>query len=165
MTISKPTIGQQNWGPVLNATLDELDTEKLDSIIGNPEKVQLDGQPIDETVPKLSLVDGTAAVPRTSATEGWRYGIVLDTIFKDHVAFFRNIRNAAAAKGLYVETAFGAASGRAVEVFIGSTQEQFRIDGASDNPVWLRVGSTLKQVTAGANDSGGAGFKYLRVTN
>lgn len=30
MAISKPTIGAHGWGPILNATLDELDAEKLD---------------------------------------------------------------------------------------------------------------------------------------
>jgi len=36
---------------------------------------------------------------------------------------------------------------------------------AAGNPVYMTVGGSLKQVTEGAADSGGSGFRYLRVPN
>lgn len=37
--------------------------------------------------------------------------------------------------------------------------------GLPDNPLSVRVGGSLKQVTQGAADSGGTGFRVLRVPN
>lgn len=48
----------------------------------------------------------------------------------------------------------------------GSPLAAFQIRGASPtNPVFMMVGGSLEQVTAGVADSGGTGYKLLRVPN
>lgn len=44
--------------------------------------------------------------------------------------------------------------------------EKLKVDaGYSTDPIWVYVNGTLKQVTEGAANSGGTGFKVLRVAN
>lgn len=62
----------------------------------------------------------------------------------------------------------GAENGRLDLIFSGAGSDitGFQLSGnSSSNPVFLRVNGSLKQVTEGAVDSGGAGFKVLRVPN
>lgn len=100
----------------------------------------------------------------TSGAVGWLYGMVIDAPVVRSTGYFRNTVNAAGNTGLYVETQYGAAAGYAMQV-VAAANEQFRIDGASDNPVSIRVGSAFKNVVVGAVDSAGAGFRTLRVAN
>ena len=41
----------------------------------------------------------------------------------------------------------------------------FKSDPSGTDPIWVYVNGTLKQVTEGAADSGGVGYKVLRVVN
>lgn len=41
----------------------------------------------------------------------------------------------------------------------------FQVGASGDNPISLRVGAALENVTQGASDSGGAGYRCLRVPN
>lgn len=50
------------------------------------------------------------------------------------------------------------------ENFAG-TQAQFRVSNDANNPIEITVGGGTKQVTVGAADSGGTGFRLLRVAN
>jgi hypothetical protein len=46
--------------------------------------------------------------------------------------------------------------------------EQFRISSGTSAgavPIWVNYNGTLKQVEVGAADSGGAGYRILRITN
>ncbi len=47
----------------------------------------------------------------------------------------------------------------------GTMTEYFRINAGAANPIQIAVGGTLKDVTEGATDSGGTGFKALVVPN
>jgi hypothetical protein len=51
----------------------------------------------------------------------------------------------------------------------GTAIERFRLDqlqaGSGETPLWLYDGASMRRVTLGANDSGGAGFRLLRVVN
>lgn len=101
----------------------------------------------------------------SDVTLGWLYGAVFDAPFYDYIAYYRNTLNAPSAKGLRIETQWQANDGRILECFAGSAQEQFRVDGDSDNPVHIRVSSSLRNVTVGPIDSGGVGFRALIVPN
>jgi hypothetical protein len=47
----------------------------------------------------------------------------------------------------------------------GVVQSNMVVTSNASNPVNIMVGGSLKQVLAGAADSGGAGYKVLRVLN
>lgn len=100
----------------------------------------------------------------TSGSVGWLYGVVIDAPVVHSTGYFRNTVNAAGNTGLYVETQYGAAAGYAVQV-VAASNEQFRVDGASDNPISIRVNSSFRNVVVGAADSAGTGFRTLRVAN
>jgi hypothetical protein len=104
-------------------------------------------------------------ISSADAIYGWLYGIVADAPFYDYAGYFRTNINAPSSKGLRIETQWSAGGGRVFECFVGNSQEQFRVDGDPNNPVWIRVGSALRQVTAGAPDSGGLGSRMLIVPN
>lgn len=106
----------------------------------------------------------TAFYASSTGTGGWQDAIVIDTYVNQYLAYLRTAVNTSAAKGIRVETQYQSSTGRVLELF-AATNEQLRVDGASDNPVWVRVNSTLKQVVVGAADSGGTGYRVLRVTN
>jgi hypothetical protein len=98
---------------------------------------------------------------------GWRYGMVIDASVSEYGIFVDNNLNAADANGAYFEIARGASDAFALQC-VAAGNEQFRVDGAtggSGNPVWIAVGGVLRNVTADANDSAGAGFRTLRVPN
>lgn len=52
-----------------------------------------------------------------------------------------------------------------VNVHIGGVDTTIAHFGPTDDGVFLRIGGALKQVTSGAADSGGTGYKMLRVSN
>ena len=55
------------------------------------------------------------------------------------------------------------ATHRLISFYINGTKKA-ELDSSND-PLYLHVGGVWKNVTAGANDSGGTGYKVLRVTN
>lgn len=107
----------------------------------------------------------TAFLATSVTTEfGWLYGMLVDAPVYNHLAYLRTSLNAPSARGLRIETQYGLNTGRVLELFTGAN-EQMRVDGDPDSPVWIRVGTQLKRVLVGAADSGGAGYKMLRVVN
>ena len=84
--------------------------------------------------------------------------------FSDRVIYVKNQKNDSAARGLYVETTWGADTGRVIEAYV-SGNEQFRVDGDSANAVWVRVNSAMKKLEVGAADSAGAGYRTVMVRN
>lgn len=84
--------------------------------------------------------------------------------FADRVIYVKNQKNDSAARGIYVETSFGGASGRIIEGYVAGN-EQFRVDGDSANCVWVRVNSTMRKLEVGAADSGGTNYRMVRVLN
>lgn len=75
-----------------------------------------------------------------------------------------NTLNSPTAHGILVETLYNAPGVDVIRATCNSTVH-FKVDGDPANPVWLRVGSALKQVTVGAVNSGGTGYRMLRVLN
>jgi hypothetical protein len=103
-------------------------------------------------------------VSSVSPTYGWLYGAVFDAPFYDYISFFKTSLNAPSSKGVRIETQWQSSTGRVLECYAGPS-EQFRIDGESTNPIWILVGGALKKIEVGAVDSGGTGYRALRVLN
>jgi hypothetical protein len=107
-------------------------------------------------------------VSSVSSVTGWNYGAYFSGPFYDYAANYINSLNSPTAKGVRIQTTWGDITGRIFECFIG-TQESFRVDGHSgfnySSPVWLRVEGSLKNIEVGAADSGGVGYRMLRVVN
>lgn len=95
---------------------------------------------------------------------GWRYGFYANCAVQNNLIYVKTNVDAVAAKGIYVETRFASDNGRVIEAWCNGA-EQFRVDGDTTNAVWVRVNGGMKQVVVGAIDSGGTGFRMLRVTN
>ena len=114
--------------------------------------------PLDATVGTLIKTEGTDDIYR---------GIDVSTYgFSDWAFYMKNTTNAAASKGLYIETTYGANTGTILEATVnGRTDPSLRVDGDSNDPIWITVNATFRKVVVGASDSGGAGFRMLRVAN
>lgn len=96
---------------------------------------------------------------------GWWYGMVLDCNFQDTAAFIRNTLSTAA-RGLYVELGTSGAAGKVITGYANAgAREQFRVDDDASNAVWCLLGGAIKKLELGAADSGGTGYKLVRVTN
>jgi len=118
----------------------------------------------------------TAAIEtRTAIASVVRFGSTIATPGAPSSRIIFSGNNVAAAKVDYsamintvqVNTA-GAHTGKLSlnVVAAGTETTAMELSGASSaNPVFLRINSSLKQVTEGAADSGGGGFKVLRVPN
>jgi hypothetical protein len=111
-----------------------------------------------------TITANTAFFASATGTGGWNYGMVIDCNVQAYLQYLRTSVNAPTAKGIRVETQYQANTGRLLELFCGAL-EYMRVDGDSNSPVWIRSEGVLKQITAGAADSAGAGFKYLKVVN
>ena len=107
---------------------------------------------------------GAAFFASGTGTGGWQYGMVINCDVQQNLMHLRTNTNTANAKGVRIETQFQTNAGRLLELFCGPL-EYMRVDGDTSNPVWIRSEGSLKQVTAGVADSGGVGFKYLKVPN
>lgn len=107
---------------------------------------------------------GSAFFASATGTGGWQYGMVINCDVQQNLLHLRTVTNSPTAKGARIETQWQNNQGRVLELFCG-TNEQFRVDGDGQSPVWIRSEGVLKQVTAGAADSGGVGYKLLKVPN
>lgn len=98
---------------------------------------------------------------------GWRYGIVIDANVSEYGIFIDNQSTAAGANAAYFEIGRSASDAFCIQCVAGGS-EQFRVDGAvggTANPVWISIAGVLQNVSAGAADSAGTGFRTLRVPN
>lgn len=119
---------------------------------------------------------------RSTRSSGWNYGFYATVACRNWMIYLEN--KAAGGQGIYVET-----SGAAANALVATTegydtlsgngpnglsvrsqnsgvvQSNFVVTSNATNPVNVRVGGSLKQVTQGAADSGGTGFRLLRVAN
>lgn len=119
---------------------------------------------------------------RSARSSGWNYVFYSTAICRNWMIYVSN--PSAGGQGIYTET-----SGAAVTALEATTegynttsgngpnglsvksqnsgvvQSNFVVTSNADNPINVRVGGSLKQVTQGAADSGGAGFRLLRVAN
>jgi len=119
---------------------------------------------------------------RTARSSGWNYVFYSTAICRNWMIYVSN--PSAGGQGIYTET-----SGAAVTALEATTegynttagngpnglsvksrnsgvvQSNFVVTSNANNPVNVRVGGSLKQVTQGAADSGGTGFRLLRVAN
>lgn len=110
------------------------------------------------------IPSGAAFLATATGTGGWQYGMVVNCDVHQNLLYLRTVTNALSAKGIRVETQYQSDTGRVLELFAGAN-EQLRVDGSTNSPVWIRIEGSLKQITAGAANSGGTGFKYLKVVN
>ena len=121
---------------------------------------------------------------RTAASLGWNYHFYSMTAARNWAIYLVNPSTVTAASGIHIETA--AAAGTALEASTagynttsgngpnvmslksqasGVSQTQMVVTSNASNPVNIRVGGGLETVLVGAADSGGAGFRMLRVAN
>lgn len=121
---------------------------------------------------------------RSAGSLGWNYGVYGTTACRDWAIYLVNPSTVTAASGIHIETA--AAAGTALEASTagynttsgngpnvmslksqasGVSQTQMVVTSNASNPVNIRVGGGLEQVLVGAANSGGAGFRMLRVAN
>jgi hypothetical protein len=99
---------------------------------------------------------------KSTRSSGWNYGYYAMTPCRDWGIYVNNTEGAGSAGGAYIRSV--STSGNVLQVDWSGNQ-QFIVGNSTANPISVRVNSTLKQVTEGATDSGGAGFKLLRVPN
>lgn len=100
----------------------------------------------------------------TSTGDGWRQILQAKGKINNWAVYLETTVNASDARGIYAKTVFASSAGRVMELWTASN-EQFRVDGDSDNAVHARLGGALKKLELGAADSGGAGYKMVRVAN
>lgn len=95
---------------------------------------------------------------------GWQWGLYLKSNFRQNAVYIAN--DYATGNGLAVIVQPITSANIIINLFSnnGGT-ENFRVDCDPANSVWARVNSTLKQLVVGAADSGGVGFRMVRVTN
>ncbi len=114
--------------------------------------------PLDATVGTLIKTEGTDSIYR---------GIDVSTYgFSSWAVYMKNTTNAAGANGIYIEIQYGADTGTVLEATVqGRSDPSLRVNGETADPVWITVNSTFRKVVAGASDSGGTGYRLLRVAN
>lgn len=104
----------------------------------------------------------------TNVNKGWQNIIAYSGPCSWWMAQLINTTNDADARGILVRNKFQGITGSLLQLEVGDEVSQdiyFSVTGDITNPVNVRVGAALKQVTEGVADSGGAGFKLLRVPN
>lgn len=108
----------------------------------------------------------TAYYATATGSGGWFYGMVLDCNFQDTIAYLRNTLDATGTQGLRVELARSNTDAYPIRAYANAgSREQFRVDAGTADAVWCLLGGNLKKLELGAADSGGAGYKLVRVTN
>lgn len=121
---------------------------------------------------------------RTASSLGWNYHFYSTTAARNWAIYLVNPSTVTAASGIHIQTA--AAAGTALEASTagynttsgngpnvmslksrasGVSQTQMVVTSNASNPVNIRVGGGLETVLVGAADSGGVGFRMLRVAN
>jgi hypothetical protein len=121
---------------------------------------------------------------RTASSLGWNYHFYSTTAARDWAIYLVNPSTVTAASGIHIQTA--AAAGTALEASTagynttsgngpnvmslksqasGVSQTQMVVTSNASNPVNIRVGGDLETVLVGAADSGGVGYRMLRVAN
>ena len=108
--------------------------------------------------------DAAFYASHTATGLGWGEILLFNGLATRHLINVENTLNAATAKGMRLEIAWGADTGRAMEIF-ASGNELFRITGDATNPIHGRFAGVLKQVTQGAANSGDPGHRVLQVPN
>lgn len=112
-----------------------------------------------------SCQSDTAFLATNTATgDGWRQILQAKGKINNWAVYLETTVNAADARGIYAKTVFASTAGRVMELWTGAN-EQMRVDGDVSNPVHVRLGGALKNLVVGAADSGGSGFRMVRVTN
>lgn len=97
---------------------------------------------------------------------GWRYGTVLKGDFDQWMGKWENNSTGGTGYGLSLTIAYDGNNNRPIlECRCGTGTERFVVMSDGTNPVYVMVGSALKQVSEGAANSGGTGYKVLRVLN
>ena len=100
---------------------------------------------------------------RTTGSLGWNYVLYSQTRARDWMAYLDNGETTATtASGIYAKIA--STSGKVIKLDSGANT-QLEVTTATDNPVFVRIGSALKALEVGAADSGGTGFRMVRVVN
>lgn len=108
----------------------------------------------------------TAYYATATGSGGWFYGMVLDCNFQDTIAYLRNTLDQAGTQGLRVELARSNTDAYPIRAYANAgASEQFRVDAGTADAVWCLLGGNLKKLELGAADSGGTGYKLVRVTN
>lgn len=102
---------------------------------------------------------------KSSSSLGWNYFFYAASPARDYGLYIDNTETAGTAGGALIRSS--AASGKVAtfQYDNGSNLIVGEFLANAANPFWVRVGSTLKNVVEGAADSGGAGYKLLRVVN
>ena len=104
----------------------------------------------------------------TSAVKGWQTILGFRGACSWWMSQLITTTNDVLAQGMYVRTRYAGAGGSLLLLETGTIAAQlqhFNVTTEVDNPIYVRVSNALKQVTQGAVDSGGAGYRLLRVEN
>jgi len=111
------------------------------------------------------VFSGTAFLAtRSSQSTGWQHILRSDCECNNAMINIRNSKNVNTAHGIIVDTTYGGVDGRILDCKVGGVSS-FYVNGNNTNPIWVKVGGTLKQVIEGAADSGGTDYKQLIVVN
>lgn len=107
---------------------------------------------------------------QTARSDGWANILRFQGDCYGPMVVLRNNRNDANARGIIVEMFYGGAAGRLIDLAVDNgtsriTDTAFRVTGEDINPVYIKVNGSLEQVEVGAPDTGGTGFRLLRVAN
>lgn len=100
---------------------------------------------------------------RTTGSLGWNYVLYSKTRARDWMIYVDNDETATAtASGIYAK--INSTNGRVMRLDSGA-ETQFQVSVDSSDAISIRVNSELRKIVAGASDSGGTGFRLLRVAN
>ena len=109
--------------------------------------------------------NGTAYMV-TDTGAGWQNGFYADGRCHNWLGYLRTRVNAPTAKGLHVETEWADGAGTIFEAAVAGVVK-FRVSGAlgiaSGTFIWINA--KLKEIQYGPVDSGGPGYRMLRVAN
>lgn len=106
---------------------------------------------------------------RSASSGGWANILRYSGPCYGPMLVLRNNRDDADARGGLFEIYNEGASSSILQAQVTNATRtddiSFKVTGEPANPVFVKVDSTLQRVTVGAADSGGAGFRVLRVPN
>ncbi len=106
---------------------------------------------------------------RTAQSNGWNYVTYAKTKARDWMAYLYNQEDdpSVNAGGMYIRTTEPNAEVLSLDATngVGANLFQFRVNSSQTSAVSIKVGGQLKLITEGATNSGGSGYKVLRVPN
>lgn len=111
-----------------------------------------------------SISDYALLITRTGESGGWRGAIKGISSFHDWMIDLRTDVNDVSARGLRIETAYASVDGKIISALTQGV-ENFVVTGDSVNPVFIRMGGTLRPVHVGNPDSAAPGFRLLATPN